>query len=201
MRPNFVFILADDLGYADLGCYGGRTPCSAELDRLAADGLRFTDGYSNSPVCSPTRFALMTGRFQYRLRGGNDEPIASRTAATRAGPAAGPPDAAVAAARRRLHDGARRQVAPRLPAALRPLKSGYREFFGPMSGGLDYFTHRDSAGQHDLFEGEAESPPSAISPISSPSARGLHRPAARQARRPSSVGPLHGAALALGNAR
>ena len=78
MAPNFVFILADDLGYADLGCYGGRTPCSPELDRLAMEGVRFTYGYSNSPVCSPTRFALMTGRFQYRLRGGNDEPIASR---------------------------------------------------------------------------------------------------------------------------
>ena len=160
MRPNFVFILADDLGYADLGCYGGRTPCSPELDRLAADGLRFTDGYSNSPVCSPTRFALMTGRFQYRLRGGNDEPIASRH---RGNALLGlPPD----------H--------PTLPSLLRdagyttalvgkwhlgflphfgPLKSGYREFFGPMSGGLDYFTHRDSAGQHDLFEGEAEAHP------------------------------------------
>ena len=78
MRPNFVFILADDLGYADLGCYGGRSQCSPELDRMAAEGLRFTHGYSNSPVCSPTRFALMTGRWQYRLRGGNDEPIASR---------------------------------------------------------------------------------------------------------------------------
>src|SRR6266508_2125997 len=76
MPPNFIFILADDLGYADLGCYGGRSPCSPELDRLATQGLRFTDGYSNSPVCSPTRFALITGRFQYRLRGGNDEPIA-----------------------------------------------------------------------------------------------------------------------------
>ena len=160
MRPNFVFILADDLGYADLGCYGGRTPCSPELDRLAADGLRFTDGYSNSPVCSPTRFALMTGRFQYRLRGGNDEPIASRH---RGNAVLGlPPD----------H--------PTLPSLLRdagyttalvgkwhlgflphfgPLKSGYGEFFGPMSGGLDYFTHRDSAGQHDLFEGEAEAHP------------------------------------------
>ena len=78
MPPSFVFILADDLGYADLGCYGGRSPCSPELDRMATQGLRFTDGYSNSPVCSPTRFALITGRFQYRLRGGNDEPIASR---------------------------------------------------------------------------------------------------------------------------
>ena len=158
MRPNFVFILADDLGYADLGCYGGRTPCSPALDAMAADGLRFTDGYSNSPVCSPTRFALMTGRFQYRLRGGNDEPIASRH---RGNAALGlPPE----------H--------PTLPSLLRdagyatalagkwhlgflphfgPLKSGYQEFFGPMSGGLDYFTHRDSAGQHDLFEGERES--------------------------------------------
>ena len=68
-RPNFVFILADDLGYADLGCYGGRTNCSPVLDRMAAQGLRFTEGYSNSPVCSPTRFALMTARYQYRLRG------------------------------------------------------------------------------------------------------------------------------------
>ena len=157
-RPSFVFILADDLGYADLGCYGGRAPCSPELDRLAAQGLRFSDGYSNSPVCSPTRFALMTGRFQYRLRGGNDEPIASRH---RGNAELGLPPA---------H--------PTLPSLLRdagyatalagkwhlgflphfgPLKSGYQEFFGPMSGGLDYFTHKDSAGQHDLFEGEAES--------------------------------------------
>ena len=157
-RPSFVFILADDLGYSDLGCYGGRTPCSPELDLLAAQGLRFTDGYSNSPVCSPTRFALITGRWQYRLRAGNDEPIASRH---RGNPVLGlPPD----------H--------PTLPSLLRdagyttalvgkwhlgflphfgPLKSGYGEFFGPMSGGVDYFTHRDSAGQHDLFEGEAES--------------------------------------------
>jgi arylsulfatase A-like enzyme len=157
-RPSFVFILADDLGYADLGCYGGRAPCSPELDRLAAEGLRFTDGYSNSPVCSPTRFALITGRWQYRLRAGNDEPIASRH---RGNPALG------------LAPGH-----PTLPSLLReagyttalvgkwhlgflphfgPLKSGYGEFFGPMSGGVDYFTHRDSAGQHDLFEGEAES--------------------------------------------
>ena len=79
-RPNFVFIVADDLGYADLGCYGGRASpsCSPAIDRMAAEGLTFANGYSNSPVCSPTRFALMTGRFQYRLRAGNDEPIASR---------------------------------------------------------------------------------------------------------------------------
>ena len=53
-KPNFVFILADDLGYADLGCYGGRSDCSPSLDRMAKQGMRFTDGYSNSPVCSPS---------------------------------------------------------------------------------------------------------------------------------------------------
>ena len=58
-RPNFIFIMADDLGYADLGCYGGRSKCSPVLDRMAKEGLRFTQGYANSSVCSPTRFALM----------------------------------------------------------------------------------------------------------------------------------------------
>jgi len=71
-RPNIVFIVADDLGFADLGCYGGRDASfgsvSPVLDGLAAGGLRFTEGYSNAPVCSPTRFALMTMRYQYRLR-------------------------------------------------------------------------------------------------------------------------------------
>ena len=84
-RPNFLFILADDLGCADLGCYGGRpaasgapfATCSPLLDRMAREGLRFTQGYANSSVCSPTRFALMTGRWQHRLRGGADEPIRS----------------------------------------------------------------------------------------------------------------------------
>ena len=68
-KPSFIFIMADDLGYADLGCYGGRAPISPNIDRLAAGGLLFTQGYSNSPVCSPTRFALISGRWQYRLRG------------------------------------------------------------------------------------------------------------------------------------
>ena len=165
MRPNFVFILADDLGYADLGCYGGRpaasgapfTSCSPSLDRMAREGLRFTQGYANSSVCSPTRFALMTGRWQHRLRGGADEPIRS---SARGDASLGLPPS---------H--------PTLPSLLRgagyataltgkwhlgypphfgPLKSGYQEFFGALSGGMDYFTHRDTAGIHDLFDNETE---------------------------------------------
>src|SRR5690606_35228300 len=81
-RPNIVYIVCDDLGYADLGCYGGRQagfgPVSPNIDALAAGGLKFTEGYSNSPVCSPTRFAIMTMRYQYRLRGAAEEPINSK---------------------------------------------------------------------------------------------------------------------------
>jgi arylsulfatase A-like enzyme len=156
-RPNLVFILADDIGYADLGCYGARAPATPCLDAMASAGLRFTDGYSNSPVCSPTRFALMTGRYQYRLRGAAEEPITSK--------ARGRDDLGLPPAH------------PTLPSLLRdagyatalagkwhlgfpphfgPLKSGYAEHFGPLSGGVDYFSHCDSSGTHDLHENGAE---------------------------------------------
>ena len=157
MRPNFIFILADDLGYADLGCYGGRTPCSPNLDRLAAQGLRFTDGYANSPVCSPTRFALATGRWQYRLRGGADEPIASRA---RGSEVLGlPPEQPTLASLLRGAGYATALVGKwhlGFPPRFGPLKSGYDEYFGPLAGGVDYFSHCDPAGVHDLYEGERE---------------------------------------------
>jgi len=156
-RPNFVFILADDLGYADLGCYGGRISCSLNLDRLAAEGLRFTQGYANSSVCSPTRFALMTGRWQHRLRGGADEPIASRErgSATLGLPPGHPTLPSLLAAAGYATALVGKWHLGWLPH-FGPLKSGYQEFFGAMSGGLDYFTHRDSTGAHDLWEGEQE---------------------------------------------
>jgi arylsulfatase A-like enzyme len=62
-KPNIVFILADDLGYGDLSGYGAKDVKSPHLDALAAAGMKFTQFYSNSPVCSPTRAALMTGRY------------------------------------------------------------------------------------------------------------------------------------------
>ncbi|MGR4867426.1 sulfatase [Variovorax sp. LARHSF232] len=156
-RPNIVFIVADDLGYADLGCYGGRAPISPVLDRLAAKGIRFTQGYANSPVCSPTRFALMTARYQYRLRGAAEEPInsKSRGSSTLGLPPEHPtlPSLLKSAGYRtaligKWHLG--------YPPAFGPLRSGYEEFFGPMSGGVDYFTHCDSRGTHDLWLGEEE---------------------------------------------
>jgi arylsulfatase A-like enzyme len=156
-RPSFVFILADDLGYADLGCYGGRSSCSPNLDRMARDGLRFTDGYANSAVCSPTRFALATGRWQYRFRGGADEPIASRS---RENPVLGlPPEHPTLASLLRDAGYATALIGKwhlGFPPNFGPLKSGYQEFFGVLSGGVDYFTHCDFAGIHDLYQGEKE---------------------------------------------
>ncbi|MFM9080741.1 MAG: arylsulfatase, partial [Opitutaceae bacterium] len=60
-RPNIIFILADDLGYADLGCYGSKHIATPHLDRLASQGTRFTQCYAGSPVCAPSRGVLMTG--------------------------------------------------------------------------------------------------------------------------------------------
>ncbi len=155
-RPNFIFILADDLGHADLGCYGGRAPVSPRLDELAAQGMRFTQGYANSPVCSPTRFALISGRWQYRLRGAAEEPLTGAKA-------------------RRRDDLGMPPSHPTLPSLLRgagwrtalvgkwhlgfpplfgPLKSGYDEHFGPYSGGVDYFSHQTMNGRHDLWEND-----------------------------------------------
>jgi arylsulfatase A-like enzyme len=157
MRPNFVFILADDLGYADLACYDGRSKCSPALDRMAREGLRFTQGYANSSVCSPTRFALMTGRWQHRLRGGADEPIRSNA---RGNASLGLPPSHPTLPSLLRDSGYATALVGKwhlgFPPHFGPLKSGYQEFFGVLSGAMDYFTHRDTAGVHDLWEGEKE---------------------------------------------
>src|SRR6266849_2272768 len=74
--PNIVFILADDLGYADVSCYGRPDLNTPNIDRIAAQGLRFLQAYANFAVCTATRTALITGRYQYRLRLGLEEPLA-----------------------------------------------------------------------------------------------------------------------------
>src|SRR5712675_2589915 len=139
-KPNIVFIMADDLGYADVSCYGQRDYTTPNIDRLAVEGLRFTQGYANSAVCSATRTALITGRYQYRLPVGLEEPIN----------ASSPKNIGLPPSH------------PTLPSLLRktgystalvgkwhlgflpdfsPLKSGYDQFFGIFGGAADYFNH------------------------------------------------------------
>jgi arylsulfatase A-like enzyme len=138
-KPNILFILADDLGFADLSCYGRREYRTPNLDRLAATGLMMSDGYSNSPVCSPTRIALITGRYQYRLRAGLEEPIVGKESNVGLPPSHPTLPALLrqigysTALVGKWHMG--------WPPAFGPLKSGYDRFFGVIPGATDYFTH------------------------------------------------------------
>ncbi|HYG75532.1 MAG TPA: arylsulfatase [Planctomycetota bacterium] len=68
-KPNIIFILADDVGYGDLGCYGATKVKTPNLDKLAADGVRFTSGYAPSATCTPTRYAMLTGQYAWRKKG------------------------------------------------------------------------------------------------------------------------------------
>jgi arylsulfatase A-like enzyme len=155
--PNIVFILADDLGYADLSCYGRPDFRTPNIDRIAAGGVRFLQAYANSAVCSATRTSLITGRYQYRLPIGLEEPLANPSRHVGL-----PPD----------H--------PTLPSLLKsagygttligkwhlgflpdfgPLRSGYDRFWGFRGGALDYFTHKSGAAStdtDDLWDGDVK---------------------------------------------
>ncbi len=80
-KPNIIFILADDLGYGDVGCYGQKNIKTPSLDRMAAEGMRFTDAYSGAPVCAPARCVLMTGLHQGHARVRGNKPATSPGAA------------------------------------------------------------------------------------------------------------------------
>src|SRR4051812_22719930 len=76
-KPNIIFILADDLGYGELGCYGQKKIKTPNIDRLAAEGMRFTQCYAGTTVCAPSRSCLMTGQHtgHTRIRGNNAYPL------------------------------------------------------------------------------------------------------------------------------
>jgi arylsulfatase A-like enzyme len=157
--PNILYIMADDLGYADLSCYGRRDYATPNIDRIAAGGMKFTQAYANAPVCSATRTALITGRYQYCIPVGLEEPLGMRDVGL-------PPE----------H--------PTLPSLLKkagygtmligkwhlgnmpnfgPCKSGYDHFWGFYGGGVDYFTHNGSPAKDapgDLWNDEERIQPS-----------------------------------------
>ncbi|MGW0333063.1 sulfatase family protein [Streptomyces sp. NPDC003011] len=150
-RPNLLVVLADDLGWADLSSYGAPHIKTPHLDRLARQGVRFTDAYAGSATCSPTRFSLYTGRYPGRTRGGLAEPIANRSQGL------DPSHPTLASLLKRAgyataligkwHCGW-------LPD-YSPTRSGWDEFFGNFGGVLEYFSKLGQLGDHDLYEGDA----------------------------------------------
>jgi len=156
VRPNIVFILADDLGYADVSCYGQRDYTTPNVDRLAIEGLRFTQGYSNSANCSPTRTGLITGRYQMRLEVGLEEPIAEATPRGIGLPPSHPTLPSLLKKAGYCTSLVGKWHLGFLPD-FSPLKSGYDRFFGIFDGAADYFNHGPDAsrsGGGQLYEQE-----------------------------------------------
>ena len=151
-RPNIVFIMADDLGYADLSCYGQRDYLTPNIDRLAIEGVRFTQGYANSAVCSATRAALITGRYQYRLVAGLEEPIALSSPKNAGLPPSHPTLPSLAKKVGYATSLVGKWHLGYLPE-FSPLKSGYDKFFGILAGSADYFQHGPGTA-NPLYEGE-----------------------------------------------
>jgi arylsulfatase A-like enzyme len=151
-QPNIVFFLADDLGFADVGCYGRPDLRTPNIDRIAADGVRFLQAYANSAVCTASRAALITGRYQYRLKVGLEEPLAPTS------PDVGlPPEHPTLPSLLKQAGYATMLLGKwhlgRLPH-FSPLKSGYDHFWGYRGGTLDYFTHTGSNHAEDLWDGD-----------------------------------------------
>jgi len=140
VKPNIVFILADDLGYADVSCYGQRDYTTPHIDRLAIEGLKFTQAYSNSPDCSATRTALITGRYQARLPVGVEEPLSPLSPKGLGLPPSHP---TLPSLLKKVGYGTTlvgKWHLGELPD-FSPLKSGYDQFFGILGCCADYFNH------------------------------------------------------------
>lgn len=149
-RPNIIFILADDLGWGDLSCYGRPDYHTPNIDRLALQGTRFTDAYSASAVCTPSRCAYITGRYPARFKIGLEEPLIAANSNVGLEPnqqtiasllkQSGYDTALIG----KWHLGFRPEWGPNA--------HGFDEFFGILAGAGDYFLHKNGLGQPDLFE-------------------------------------------------
>jgi arylsulfatase A-like enzyme len=164
-RPNIIFIMADDLGYGSLGCYGSKEIRTPNIDRLAASGMRFTDYHSNGPVCTPTRAALMTGRYQQRCDWVDDQELSVVYQQQRQenlrqrwawGIAAKEFTMAEMLRQAGYHTGIIGKWHLGYDTKFHPMTQGFDEFHGFLGGNVDYHTHVAGYGlkQLDWWQGK-----------------------------------------------
>jgi arylsulfatase A len=149
IQPNIIFILADDLGYGDLHSYGGDKNDTPNLDKMASEGLRFTDFHSNCPVCSPTRAALLSGQYQQKV---GIESVVHATKFRHTG--LNPGTYTIASYLKSLDysTGIIGKWHLGYDTAFSPLNYGFDYFRGYVSGNVDYHSHIDGAGFYDWWE-------------------------------------------------
>jgi len=165
-RPNILLILADDLGYGDLACYGATDIRSPAIDGLAAEGVRFTGHYSAGAECTPTRTALFTGR--YLQRAGGMECAIGTTNVGRYDDAirlAGQHELGLPVEQAALTEGLK-AAGYRMAVygkwhlgyerKFLPLRHGFEHFVGILGGHCDYFHHTEVTGTHTLYENDKE---------------------------------------------
>jgi arylsulfatase A-like enzyme len=151
-RPNVVLIITDDVGYGDLGSYGAPDIKTPNIDSLAKNGTRLTDFYA-APNCSPTRAALISGRYQQRYR--IEAPLGASN-----GPAGeqGLPVTGRSLPQLLKDNGYRTGLIGKWHLGYKkefsPGAHGFDYFFGLKSGLIDYYQHTDQTGQHDLWEND-----------------------------------------------
>ena len=148
-QPNIVLIMADDLGYGDIGCFGSDFINTPVLDKMASEGIRFTDYHSNGAVCSPTRAALMTGNYQQRsgIEGVVYAALDKRTV--------GISQTEKTIAEYLKEAGYKTGIFGKWHLGYKPEYNptfhGFDEFYGYISGNVDYISHRDGVGLFDWW--------------------------------------------------
>ena len=149
-RPNIVLIMADDLGYGDIGCYGSTKISTPNIDALAKGGIKFTDYHSNCPVCSPTRAALLTGRYQQRA--GIEGVIYAKGPTRQTGLALEETTFAEILKEHGYTTGIFGKWHLGYNVQFNPARQGFDEFRGYVSGNVDYHSHIDGAGFDDWWK-------------------------------------------------
>ena len=152
-RPNIVLIMADDLGYGDVGCYGSTTSRTPNIDKLATGGLRLTDFHTNGPMCSPTRAATLTGMYQSRFGRRFESALSGATKE------AGLPQKALTIAELLGKNGYATGMLGKWHLGYEepylPTQQGFDEFRGLVSGDGDFHTRVDRSGNADWWENQA----------------------------------------------